>query len=400
MFKFGLFIYLFSNLTLGYSQLVDKSMLKIPDTGQDLDFTSQFGEDSDYKINEPGYSWFSTGVVYDSITTLMWQSIDGGEMTFEAAIAYCDTLTLGGFSDWRLPTPLESYSLMQFRKGVVLNSDFFNTTNTDYWWTNQTQKGDNSKIWVTNAGGGIGNHPKGETISAGGTKRFHVRAVRNSNTPIKIERYSFSQGAVIDNLTDLVWIPVPDSILRDWETALIFADTFTNYGRSDWRLPNIKELQSISDLNISSPAISNVFQIQAITDFWSSTSMPNFTNKAWYFNTKFGITTYDLKSIKKQVLLVTSSVKPLKISEKSELCLNYWPNPVTKKALYWEQQYFVDTFKILLFDIGGQLVHETHLLGQSGILDLSFLKSGLYLLKMESKKCDCNLDEQRILLLE
>ena len=41
----------------------------------------------------------------------MWQKTDGGEMTFEKALVYADTLTLGGFTDWRLPNVKELQSL-------------------------------------------------------------------------------------------------------------------------------------------------------------------------------------------------------------------------------------------------------------------------------------------------
>ena len=38
-------------------------------------------------------------------------------------------------------------------------------------------------IWAVNAGGGIGPHPKMETLSAGGARRFHVRCVRGASAP-------------------------------------------------------------------------------------------------------------------------------------------------------------------------------------------------------------------------
>ena len=101
-------------------------------------------------------------------------------MTYESAIAYCSSLALGGYDDWRLPTCLELFSINNFDyTNPALNSTVFVKTVAEYWWTSETQVGDAAKVWVVNAGGGIGNHPKNETVSAGGTKKIHVRAVRN-----------------------------------------------------------------------------------------------------------------------------------------------------------------------------------------------------------------------------
>ena len=101
-------------------------------------------------------------------------------MTWEQAAAYAESLTLGGYSDWRLPFGKELFSLMD--EGTInpaLNTDYFPKSTAEYWWSSDTAVDNATKVWVTNAGGGIGPHPKTETISAGGTKRFHVRCVRD-----------------------------------------------------------------------------------------------------------------------------------------------------------------------------------------------------------------------------
>jgi hypothetical protein len=103
LFKFELIVllvFLCSNLTLGQTQF---TMLRLPDTGQSNSYTATFGEDNDYNIYVPFFIVNGNGTVTDTITTLLWQQKDGGEMTIENATLYCDTLTLGGFTDWRLP---------------------------------------------------------------------------------------------------------------------------------------------------------------------------------------------------------------------------------------------------------------------------------------------------------
>lgn len=69
------------------------------------------------------------GTVTDEITGLMWQKADGGEMTWEDALTYCENLNLAGYSDWRLPTIKELASLCLFdRYTDVLYLNFFKTS--------------------------------------------------------------------------------------------------------------------------------------------------------------------------------------------------------------------------------------------------------------------------------
>ena len=74
-----------------------------------------------------------------------------------------------------MPTAHELYSIT--KQGAInpaIDTNYFAVTAAEYWWSRDTQVGNSSNIWVANDGGGIGNHPKSETISAGGSKRFHI----------------------------------------------------------------------------------------------------------------------------------------------------------------------------------------------------------------------------------
>mgnify|MGYP003351957826 CR=1 FL=1 len=103
-------------IAFGYSfcfaQPVPKTMKHLPDSGQNTIYSSTYGEDACYSIFPPAYVNNNNGTVTDSVTGLMWQQTDGGEMTFEAAKNYADTLTLGGYTDWRLSSIHEGYSIM------------------------------------------------------------------------------------------------------------------------------------------------------------------------------------------------------------------------------------------------------------------------------------------------
>ena len=80
------------NSTLFFGQSVSKTIQLLPDTGQTQSYTTTFGEDQDYLINTPSFTNNNNGTITDNVTGLMWQQVDGGEMTIEDAITYCATM--------------------------------------------------------------------------------------------------------------------------------------------------------------------------------------------------------------------------------------------------------------------------------------------------------------------
>ena len=211
------------------AQSLPKTMRRLPDTGQTQSYTNTPGEDADFSINSPFFIQNGDGTVTDTVTGLMWQQTDGGEMTIENATTFCENLTIGGHDDWRLPTTYEAYSMLNHGKSnPALDIAAFTNTVAEYWWTSSFQVGDATKVWCTNAGGGIGNKPKTETISAGGTKKFNVRAVRDIITPNVLANHftDNGDGTITDNLTQLVWQKMPNTTAKTWESALTYAEIY------------------------------------------------------------------------------------------------------------------------------------------------------------------------------
>jgi hypothetical protein len=280
----------------------------LPDTGQSASFTSTAGEDSDYTINSPSFTDNLNSTITDNITGLMWQKSDGGEMTFENAIAYCDQLIVAGFDDWRLPTGSELFSVNHYEKSnPALNTAFFTQTAAEYWWSSEKRADDPSKVWVVNAGGGIGAHPKSETVSAGGTKRMHVRAVRNISAPAaKTDHFTDNgDGTVKDNYTGLVWQKHQASALMSWEEALVHSEGLVLAGFDDWRMPNIKEIQSLNDAALCKPSFNRSFFPDISSGvYWSSTTLVNAPAKAWTINVDYGIVSYTEKIQNGKVICV------------------------------------------------------------------------------------------------
>lgn len=118
-------------------------------------------------------------------------------------------------------------------------------------------------------------------------------------------------GTVTDHLTGLIWLQdasCDDLGLRGngadtWLQALAAANTLADgqcgltdsSATGDWRLPNIKELQSLIHFGFSSPALSNVAGTAQWTDgdafsgvqstfYWSSTTSVGFPGFAWVVN--------------------------------------------------------------------------------------------------------------------
>ena len=285
---------------------------KLPDTGQITSYTATQGEDADFIINAPSYTDNGDGTITDNITGLMWQKVDGGEMVFGNAAAYCSSLSLGGYKDWRLPHSHELFSLNNFDNlNPALNTVYFTKTLADYWWTSDFRADDTTKVWVVNAGGGIGAHPISETISAGGSKRFHVRAVRNPySTAFSVAHFKDNgNGTVTDNYTGLTWQKIQSSNTMTWEEALAYSKSMSLAGKADWRVPNIRELQSLNDESLIKPSFNKTWFSNSVSgNYWSSTSMYQSPSIAWDINIDYGIVSYSDKTLKENVLLVRGGI--------------------------------------------------------------------------------------------
>lgn len=272
---------------------------RLPDTGQTTKAGLPVaGADSDYTLDPPSYRDNGDGTVTDQVTGWTWQRIDGGEMTWERAKAYAATNTLGGVpaGGWRLPTLHELASLLIYsRQNPALDLAYFASSggNADYWWSRDTQASDPTRVWVANAGGGTGPKFQSETLSAGGTLRYHARLIRGAvPAPVFSSRFrARDDGIVEDSLTGLLWQQAEAANPMDWGQALQSAEALTLGGFQDWRLPNIRELRSLNDETRNGPSIdSTAFPGAKSARYWTSTLQNNRTTHAWFVEFISGIT--------------------------------------------------------------------------------------------------------------
>lgn len=101
------------------------------------------------------------GTIIDSSSYLMWQrctapstEINCGGVTpiaytWDDALAFCNSLSLGGYNDWRLPNIKSLQSLVDMEKptGPNIDTTYFPDTPLDDYWTSTTMAGTGSMAW-------------------------------------------------------------------------------------------------------------------------------------------------------------------------------------------------------------------------------------------------------------
>ncbi|HEY6168977.1 MAG TPA: DUF1566 domain-containing protein, partial [Verrucomicrobiae bacterium] len=283
------------------------SMLKLPDTGQTADYTPTPGEDSDYTINPQSFTDNGNGTTTDNVTGLMWQKADGGEMTLSNALLFAQTnlnaTNFAGYNDWRMPTVHELMSILNHDKlNPALDTNYFTSPGVGaatwgqvYWWS-KDQKVGSTNQWCANAGGGVGPKPLSETISAGGTLNYRVRCVRGAAAPTTPRSHFVNNGngTITDTDTGLTWQQGEIGAATDWTNALNYCEGLVLGSFQDWRLPNIKELESLNDETLASPSIdTNFFPGAKSARYWSSTTQFGHATNAWWNEFINGITSYE-----------------------------------------------------------------------------------------------------------
>jgi hypothetical protein len=243
------------------------------------------------------------------------------KLTYSQATEYASSLSVGGYTDWRVPTIKDLYSLMDFRGEDIsgppelaqgdlkpfLNDQVFGfgygdtsagerpidaqfATSTLY--TSTTMGGATTMFGVNFADGRIKGYPAGPTPMDPNGKGYYVLFVRGLNGYGQNELVDNGDGTVTDVATGLMWSREDSGIGMDWQEALAWVqekNAEAYLGHDDWRLPNAKELQWLVDYARSpdatgTAALDPVFAITEILNeagqrdfpaFWTSTTHAN-----------------------------------------------------------------------------------------------------------------------------
>lgn len=315
----------------------------IVDTGQTKCYNNQseitpprlgqpfYGQDAQFTNHPASYTLAADGLsVRDNVTGLTWQR--SPDTDADGSLTRRDKLTLtqakalpaklnaakfGGFDDWRLPSIKELYSLFDARgtdpSGPMdldtsrltpfIDTKFFKfaygDTRTgerviDSQYASSTKyvgkgaRGFEKLFGVNFADGRI----KGYDLfmpGGGMEKTFFVQCVRGNPSYGKNDFHDNNDGTITDRATGLMWSKRDSGKGMNWQDALAWvqqknAEKFL--GHNDWRLPSVKQLQSIVDYTRSpgtthSPAIDPIFNCTTITNsaqevdypfYWSATT--------------------------------------------------------------------------------------------------------------------------------
>ena len=98
-------------------------------------------------LQSPNFANNGNGTITDTTTGLMWQQQDDGiTKTWENAIKYCESLSLAGYDDWRLPNIKELSSIVDTSTyNPAADITYFPmdmTTTTNRWWSSTYNPGD------------------------------------------------------------------------------------------------------------------------------------------------------------------------------------------------------------------------------------------------------------------
>ena len=92
-------------------------------------------------------------------------------------------------------------------------------------------------------------------------------------------------GTATDNNTGLKWQRQDDDQQYIWIEAVEYCQNLDLGARSDWRLPSIKELESIGDFGRRDPTINtSIFLNTKSSEYWTSTTYAGNANQAWSIN--------------------------------------------------------------------------------------------------------------------
>jgi len=156
-------------LAVSYAMLVCTSVAfagPVPDTGVS----------SEPACNPHSYTDLGNGIIKDNVTGLMWQKdIAPGNYTLDEAGVYCKNLTLGGYTDWYVPTVRELTSLVDSsipQPGPTINAAYFPNTVASGYWSSTTNASNTSDAWLVGFDFGVvRSHSK--------STHYCVRAVRS-----------------------------------------------------------------------------------------------------------------------------------------------------------------------------------------------------------------------------
>jgi hypothetical protein len=257
----------------------------------------------------------SDQLVHDPLTGLTWTrnaNLAEFPLSWQEAHAFIARLNEEnrfGHADWRLPTRRELRSLLHFetRKPALPPAHPFVNVFLHWYWTSTTAAIHPDYAWYV--------HLEGARMFYGHKEQFYLLwPVRGASTMLPATGQSgethpgpewpeprFESGGetVLDRLTLLRWQRQAD-LSREpvsWAAALELIDKLNDSAATTWRLPNINELESLTDCSRYAPALPADHPFTGVRDgYWSSTTSYFEPDWAWVLYLDKGATGVGIKS--------------------------------------------------------------------------------------------------------
>lgn len=238
---------------------------------------------------------FVTGahVVEDRLTGTVWTrdaNPSGFPQTWHEALATLVDMRdrrVHGHDDWQLPSRDQLFSLVshqQVNPSIAAGHPFENIFN-GYYWTRDSCCRLPDQAWFVHLGGGrIYRGMKHSSYLV--WPICSVDAARTSDPP-PLDPFVVNADTVYDRRTGLTWTrdanPLGGGLT--WEASLATVNTLnaqSPMAHRPWRLPNIRELESLIALDAHTPALPAGHPFVNIQDaYWSSTTSVYEPRYAW-----------------------------------------------------------------------------------------------------------------------
>ena len=296
---------------------------------------------------EPRFTDNQDGTVTDNLTNLVWlkDADPFHEVKWDEALCAARRLASGSYGltdksspgSWRISNLRELLSLIDYGRSEPILPEghpFENVKNAIYWtstsliaaarmsWMMTLGIGPTvfdikeslNRAWPVRNGQSQSRVPRtgqavcfdasANVVSCGGTGQDgDIQAGMPPPNP----RFTDNKdGTVTDNLTQLVWLLNANPFgFRVWADALALCGSLCsgNVGLSDgsepgkWRLPNIREIESLVDYNQAGPCLpqGHPFQNVRPSSYWTSTSVTAAPTEAMFIILGVGPSIFDSK---------------------------------------------------------------------------------------------------------
>jgi hypothetical protein len=234
------------------------------------------------------------GVVIDRLSRLTWSQDAGlGEFpqTWHEALDFVETMNRAaayGYRTWHLPSRRELFSLVSHacvNPALPAGAPFENVF-AGYYWTATSCSRLKDQAWYIHLGGG--------RVQRGMKHGSYMVWPVCCDWPVPptasaAQRYEVDKDTVYDQHTGLGWAKM-EALSCDplnWTDALDFIrsmNAVSVHDHADWRLPNVRELESLIDVRRHTPALSDGHPFGPIPQgCWSSTTSVYEPRYAWVF---------------------------------------------------------------------------------------------------------------------